>query len=139
MPHLKWDQLPDYVEDDQDYLDFLTDALQHGDGEGPIASLIEALLLENGSGIRSQHIDRILRSDDVASLVQDSDDELQNEGMLLNCFGHMMYQFINFLSWIQKMLPCVSGHKSIFVLYFSHTLNDDTRLSHLFQGLLEQR
>ena len=53
--------------------------------------------MENGSGIRSQHIDRILRSDDVASLVQDSDDELQNEGMLLNCFGHMMYQFINFL------------------------------------------
>ena len=88
---------PDYVEDDQDYLDFLTDSLQHGDGEGPIASLIEALLLENGSGIRSQHIDRILRSDDVASLVQDSDDELQNEGMLLNCFGYMMYQFINFL------------------------------------------
>ena len=32
---------PDYVEDDQDYLDFLTDSLQHGDGEGPIASLIE--------------------------------------------------------------------------------------------------
>ena len=25
---------PDYVEDDQDYLDFLTDSLQHGDGEG---------------------------------------------------------------------------------------------------------
>ena len=84
---------------------------------GPIASLIEeALLLENGSGIRSQHINRILRSDDVASLVQDSDDELQNEGMLLIFFGCMMHQFINFLKLDPEYASlCQCGHKSVFV------------------------
>ena len=87
---------PDYMEDDQDYLDFLANSLEHGDGEGPIASLVDAVLLENGRGTRCRHLDDDLKSDNIASLVQDSDDEL-NEGMLQNCVGYMLYQFINFL------------------------------------------
>ena len=91
---------PGYMEDEDDFLTFLSDIRDYQNGVGPAEELVDALILENG--IRSQPSDvlsaELEGNQNVLQLIEDSDGEIRNNEMFLrNCFGYAMYQFRNFL------------------------------------------
>ena len=123
---------PGHMEDEGDFLTFLSDVRDCQNGVGPAEELVDALILENG--IRSQPSDvlsaELEGNQNVLQLIEDSDGEIRNNEMFLrNCFGYAMYQFRNFL----KLDSCKNKIIRTFLPKLGPESEYNVKIAHLRQ------